>query len=316
MSKLIIPRALFVDQSSIQTYVAEPWEEVERDPRGILLMWEPPEKGAKYMMGMDPTHGITGWSRATRNDEDKKVDNGAIEIFKIDAAKLPIFKEIPNPSGPGYVQIADVDPQTKQQRFKYRDVQVAEFAAPCDAVEIARIANILGRIYCGSEEDACCCIWEAYPGPGILTTQELLRLGYPNLWMWEYIDSAAEETNRMGWRSTRESQKLLWYRSRRHLMERRAVIRSKWLLGEYSNAEIDMDKMRAKAAYGSHDDRFQAANMVFWAGHKWTYDIDRESIPVTSAPPVQDYQRYAPVLGDEFPTFDDWKSNSTSDWEE
>lgn len=308
------PRALFVSGSSIGDYTPESPEEIEADPRGLLLMYETPRKNAKYIMGLDPTQGITGWSRQSRTPDDTKIDNGAIEIFRVDGMQELLTKEIPNPAGRGTIRVPDMDPVTKRQRVRYKDVQVAEFAAPCDAVEIARVANVLGRIYAGLEEDQCELIWEAYPGPGILTTQELLRLGYGNLWMWEYIDSAAEESNRMGWRSNRETQKLLWYRSRRHLMNHQVVIRSKHLLYEYANAEIDMDKMRARAAYGFHDDRFQAANMCFWAGHKWTYDVERTSEPVTTAP-ATDYQRMAPDF-DNYLSYSGWRELACADLED
>jgi hypothetical protein len=298
------PEALYVSGNNIQIYDYESPEDIDNDPRGLLLMWHPPESGAKYIMGMDPTQGITGWSRATRNPEDKKIDNGAIEVFQVDARRTQIMKEVPNPAGRGKIMVPDLD-ERKQPKYLYKDLQVAEFAAPCDAVELAQIANIIGRIYAGAEEDQCELIWESWPGPGILTTQELLRLGYGNLWMWEYIDSVAEETNRMGWRSTRESQKLLWYRSRRHLMNKQAIIRSRHLLSEYANAEIDMDKMRARAAYGFHDDRFQAANMCFWAGHSWCYDVERTDERVTTSP-QQDYQRMAPDFNN-FQSYSDWK---------
>jgi hypothetical protein len=302
------PEVLHVSGSSIEPHTSESWEEIERDPRGLLLMWEPPEKDATYIMGGDPTQGITGWSRGTRTDGDHKVDNAALEIFKVDGIREGLFTE--NARGE---RVPDYDPVTKMRRYLYRDVQVAEFAAPCDAVEFARVANVLGRIYAGDQEDQCQFIYEAWPGPGMLTTQELLRLGYANLWMWEYIDSIAEETTRIGWRSTRESQKLLWYRARRHLMNRSALIHSKFLLDEYANAEIDLEKMRARAAYGYHDDRFMAANLCFWAGHAWTYEVERTTDPVTTVL-VPDYQRIAPTL-DEHSSYSEWRANATADWD-
>jgi hypothetical protein len=301
------PAQLIVSGSSLLDYTDEPWEDIERDPRGIVLMWEPPDPKSTYIMGLDPTQGITGWSRATRTEGDHKTDNGAIEIFKVDGVVEPLYKV------EGGQKVPDIDPQTRRQRKLYRDLQVAEFAAPCDAVEIARVTNVLGRIYAGGEEDQCTLIHEAWPGPGILTTQELLRLGYANLWVWEYIDSAAEETNRTGWRSTRDSQKLLWYRSRRHLMNRQAVIQSRFLLDELSNAEIDVDKMRARAAYGYHDDRMQAACMCFWAGHRWCYDVERTDEKVSETV-VDDYQRLAPTF-DDYQSFSDWKAAATAEWE-
>lgn len=301
-----MPTALYVGSSSIEEYTSEPWEDIERDPRGLLLMWEEPDPRYKYIMGMDGSEGITGWSRATRYDGDHKTDNGAIVILRVDGAwDLQYVEE-------NGKRIPAIDPVTKKPKRIYKDVQVAEFAAPCDAVEIARVANVLGRIYCGNAEDQCELIWEAWPGVGMLVTQELVRLNYGNLWHWEHIDDIAEETKHLGWRSSRESQKLLWYRARRHLMNRQALIRSRFLLDEYANAEIDIEKMRARAAYGYHDDRFQAANMAFWGAHKWTMDMESSHEEVTTAQ-VVDYQRRAPGLGD-ITSFREWKEEATADW--
>jgi hypothetical protein len=302
------PEALYVSGSSLLP-CSEDWESIRRDPRGILLMWHPPQKNRKYIMGLDPTVGITGWNRGSRTSDDHRIDNAAIEIFEPDGAREPLYTK--NEKGE---RVLDIDPVTKRQRWLYRDVQVAEFAAPCDAIEIARICNVLGRIYAGNEEDQCELIYESYPGPGMLTTQELLRLGYSNLWMWEtFADGQAEGTSAIGWHSTPRSQKALWYRARRHLMNRNAVIRSQWLLDEYAGAEMDMEKMRARASYGRHDDRFQAANMAFWAGHKWSYDIERSDELVTTVPEI-DFQRYAPTLDDNL-TYADWRARATADWD-
>ncbi len=96
-------------------------------------------------------------------------------------------------------------------------------------------------------------------------------------------------------------------------MQRKALIKSPYLLAEYANAEIDMDKMRARAAYGYHDDRFQAANMCFWAGHRWTYEVERTAEPVTEGIP-KDYQSMAPTL-DDYVSYKQWKEDATADWE-
>lgn len=303
------PQALHVGHSSIQT-ATESWEDIERDPRGYLLMFEPPKAHGRYIMGMDTAEGITGWSRGARTDDDRKKDNSAIEVFEVDAIEELCWKEV------GGQRVPDIDPKTKRQRLQYRDVQVAEFAAPCDPVEAARVANVIGRIYKGREEDQCELIWESWPGCGMLATQELLRLGYGNLWHWEYIADVAEETNRLGWRSSRESMKLLWFRARRHLMHGQSLIRSQFLLDEYANAEIDMEKMRARAAYGAHDDRFIAANLCFWAGHEWTQDPESTHEVVTEGPPVEDYQRRAPGFGEEFQSFGDWRQAVVDGWED
>lgn len=282
----------------------EEYDDIDADPRGLLLMWEEPLSWAKYIMGCDPSVGLTGWTRGGRISGDEKTDNGVIEVYRVDAQRKPKLKD----------GKPIMDPLTKEISYVYQDLQVAEFAAPLDGVEIARVCNVVGRIYAGSEGDQCELIYESYPGPGMLTTQELLRLNYANLWMWERIaDGQAEQTDRTGWYSTTESQKILWLRSRRHLIGDKAIIRSKWCYQEYENAVLDPVKMRAKADYGFHDDRVQASNMCFWAGHKWTYNVERTSEVVSSAP-IVDYQRLAPTIGEHRSFRDDW-ANAMDNWE-
>lgn len=303
------PPALYLPSgSSIREFDEESWTDIERDPRGLLLMFEPRKRGHRYIMGLDASEGITGWSRATRQPDDKKTDCGAIIVYDIGAIRELCWK-VENGK-----KIPDIDKHTKLQRIHFRDVQVAEFRAPCDAVEIARVANIIGKIYHDYEDEPAELIWEAWPGCGMLTTQELLRLGYSNLWHWEYISDVAEETDRLGWRSNRESMKLLWYRTRRHLMQQNVIIRSKWLRQEYADAVIDMDKMRAVADYGRHDDLFMASNLALWAGNRWTYELESSREVASESESPQDYQRYAPGPGDE-ETYTSWRENATSDWE-
>ncbi len=318
-ANIVMPAAFYVGNSSIKEFDEEPWEEIERDPRGVFLIWEPPKKTSKYILGADSSEGITGWSRGTRTDDDYKTDNGVVQVFEVDGARELLWDEKAekdedkrNPGQRGNKRIPLIDKHTRQQAVHLRDVQVAEFAAPCDAVELARVANVIGRVYRGTEEDEAELIWEAYPGCGMLMTQELLRIGYSNLWHWEYITDQAEDTNRLGWRSGRESMKLLWYRTRRHLMQRNVIVRSKWLLDEMAGAEIDMNKMRARASYGNHDDRLWSAAFALWAAHDWRYSEDPQDV-VTDSPPPCDYQSYAPGL-DEEGTYADWRSAATEDW--
>ena len=96
-------------------------------------------------------------------------------------------------------------------------------------------------------------------------------------------------------------------------MNEQIEIKSQFTLAEYANAEIDMDKMRARASYGYHDDRFQALNMAMWAGHKWTYDVENTHQEVTTSPQI-DYQRYAPGL-DDYMSLSDWREAATADWD-
>lgn len=307
MSTVFPPGFYLPSGSSVREFTEENQVEIDRDPRGILMLWDIRRRGHKYVAGMDSSEGITGWSRATRQPDDKKTDNGAIVVYDIAALRELCWK---TENGK---RVPDIDKHTKMQRIHFRDVQVAEFRAPCDAVEIARIANIIGRIFHDDDDEPAELIWESWPGCGMLTTQELLRLGYGNLWHWEYISDVAEETDRLGWRSNRESMKLLWYRARRHLMQENAVIRSKWLRQEYADAVIDMDKMRARAAYGGHDDLFMASNLALWAGNRWTYEIESSQEVASDNEAPKDFQTYAPGIGDDS-SYQSWRESSTEGW--
>lgn len=299
-----LSEAYYVSGNNLKLSV-ESDEAIADDPRGIVHLWEEPKPGATYVMGVDPAYGLTGWSRATRMGGDHKTDNSAIEIIRIDAMRIPIFDKKGK---------AQYDQYTKQQQFLMRDLQVCEFAGPVDAVEIGRIANVLGRVYAGDAEDQCECILESFPGPGPLTLQEMLRLDYMNMWHWEYIaDGIADPTRQIGWHASQRSVQLLWARSRRHLMQRRVKLLSPYLVQEYANAVIDMEKQNAKAAYGFHDDRLKAMNLCLWAGHKWSSDPERSFEPVTERP-MQDWQTRAPVLGESL-TYSEAKAAAMDGWD-
>lgn len=256
-------------------------------------MWREPNPRARYIMGMDPSVGITGWHRSSRTDDDYKTDNGAIEIFEVDAARYQAKDDKGQP--------LFLDKAKKQPVWIYQDVQVAEYFAPVDAVEIARVCWVLGNVYRGNAEEQCELIFEAQPGPGILSTQELLRLNYNNLWHWEIIGGTeAEETRTIGWRAFYESNRLLWYRTRRHMLEDRAVIYSPYLFNEWGNAQIDADMSFIKAHWGNgvHDDLVKACSLAFWAGHKWEYQEDNHFVEPVMEQAEVDWQHRAPTMDD------------------
>ena len=255
-------------------------------------------------MSGDPTEGITGWSRGSKREGDYKTDNGVIEVFRPDAIKLPLFKN-GNPV---------INKSSGVQEFVMRDLQVAEFAAPIDPVELSKVANVMGRMYAGEAGDQCEFIYESYPGPGPLMTQELIRLGYGALWLWQYFaDSVATDTNSIGWHATPRSTRLLWTRARMHLLQRKAKIMSPWAVEEYANAVVDMARMSARAAYGFHDDRFRACNLAFWAGHAWEMDAERTDEPVTERLDV-DWQHLAPVMGGEAKSYKEAWAAAVDNW--
>lgn len=237
--------------------------EWDGDPRGIVFMREPPDKRHTYLCGIDPTLGRTGWSRANRVREDRKTNNGAIEIIRLG-------KEF---------YAADGTPQ------RTPDVQVCEYAAPVDPFELGYVANLLGRLYAGDAEDQCECILEVYPGPGGMTMRQLVDLGYTNLWRWQYYaDIEIGAANKSGWVASAKSLRDLWAKSLRHLVLRRVEVFSPYLVEEYSAARANDQKGYAESPNNEsgHGDRMRAFNLALWAGNKWDMEVERTQEPVST----------------------------------
>jgi len=237
--------------------------EIDRDPRGIIWLWEPPRPRASYVMGIDPTMGIPNWDRMLRTRDDITVDNGAITVLRIGQEPEP-------------------------------DVQVAEYAAPIDPEDLGIVANALGRLYGGSNEDGqCLSIIEVYPGPGLQTLRKMITLGYTNQYVWTYLDALVPHPSRtgaLGWTATAKSVTHLWVRGAKFIHRDRVTINSPWLIEEMRSAEMDPVKMSAKAAYGAHDDRLRALLLTLWAGHHWTMEVETEREPVLAGEKVPSWQ--------------------------
>lgn len=238
---------------TIGDQVLHPLEaEYDGDPRGLIWMWEPPIAKESYVMAVDPTVGRTGWSRATRTDDDYRIDNGAIEILRVGRDESP-------------------------------DAQVCEFAAPIDAEELGVVANALGRLFCGKDEQQqALSIIEMYPGPGLLTFREMIQRGYTNHFVWKYLDSmSAIGAQKFGFWPSREANKYLWIRASRHIHSGKFLPRSEWLVEEMRNCAVDVSKMWGAAVYGKHDDRVRAMMMALWAIHDWSMQIDTSPVKVS-----------------------------------
>ena len=231
------------------------------DPRGLILVWEPPRSSAQYVLGVDPTVGITGWDRTLRTREDARTDNATIQVLKVGTP----------------------------------DVQVAEFAAPIDTYELAPVVNFLGRMYGGSHEEgmALACI-EVAPGPGWSTQTELVqKFGYTNLPPWILEGGLSRQiTPKFGWHSSRSTRRDLWIKGMHHINSRKVVIQSPHLIEEMVDCKHDnFLSATARAGWGAHDDRVVAFLIALWYAHEWSMDwapTDAAKPEITNAP---DYQR-------------------------
>lgn len=252
----------------------EPYDKLQ--PEGQLLVWEPPLDHADYVVGVDPTVGIMGWTRATRSEEDSKHDNAAIEVFRVgrwrDGRKLP-------------------------------DVQVAEWAGPCDAEsDLPYLANFLGRLYGGSNEDAqALMVIEVSPGPGWMTQRVMhSQLGYDRFlpWLVEGNRLVMRDTGKRGWYSNQHTRRDLWMRSGGHLKRKGAILHSSHFVEEMVRCTPDnFIAMTARAARLGrsrlNDDRVVAGMLALWAANEWQIGQEAtEPTKVETLAPV-DYQNSA-----------------------
>lgn len=257
--KLELPELFTIGSTGALSACDAPYD---GDPRGLVLIFEKPLPGESYVMGIDPTVGITGWNRHMRTRDDIKVDNGAIEIIRAGRAGKP-------------------------------DVQVAEYAAPIDPEDLADIANVLGRMYGGNDDSGqALCIIEIYPGPGLLTQRKMINAqGYHHMFVWKYLDSMqVRNTLSLGWQSGPKSVRDLWIRGTRHIALGALKIFSTFLVDEMTHCEVDELKMTAKASSGKHDDRIRAMLMCIWAAHDWSYQVDEVETKVVAGK-MPDWQR-------------------------
>jgi hypothetical protein len=222
--------------------------EWDGDWRG-LLWYRPvaPDPKATYVLGCDPTYGITGWNRQLRTDADTRIDNAAIEVLKL------------NREGP--------------------DEQVAEYAAPIDPEDFAGVINAMGRIWAGSTEDGQALVnLEVFPGPGIATLPELrTRYGYTNIYIQPYLNAlkiGQHSAHNLGWVSDQKSKQLLWSKCTRYLQLGGCCPNSPALVEELASIGAEKFLARSRPGQVRHDDRITALFLAIWAGRDWTYDME------------------------------------------
>lgn len=237
------------------------------DPRGLIYLFEPPSPRARYIIGVDATQGRTGWSRYSRTEDDSAIDNGAIEVIRLGRDE---------PGHPNYQPA----------------VQVAEYAAPIDPYDLATVANALGRLYGGRDEDGqALCIVEVYPGPGGPTQRTMMeKYGYTNMYRHQYLDTGAPgEQGKFdfGWYSSKQSMQHLWTRGLRAIHRKQLVFKSPYLVEELADCEMDLVKLRGAAASGGHDDRATAILLCIWAGFNYTFNIEPVQSRVEVGPTVE-----------------------------
>jgi hypothetical protein len=255
----------------------------DRDPRGIIWIYEHPADRWFYVLGSDPTGGIPGWRRQFKQSSDINTDNGAIEIFRKDRSPQPCEDCLGRGWKPTSERGVLVECAVCRGRGKTGGaaVQCCEFAGPIDAEELAPYIWFLGRLYRGSSEFEECLAVIENNNTGILTIRTLQsKFDYTNLW--QSLSQGAEITprftNAVGFYSGPTSVPILHARSRSIVTRKDADIRSPHLVKEYSDAIVKITGSEADAASksivvrerftvppggGRHDDRMSASFLCY-----------------------------------------------------
>jgi hypothetical protein len=236
----------------------------EKDPRGQLLVWEPPLENADYHCGVDPTMGIRGWNRQLRTDDEEKHDNAAIEVFR-----RGLWRDVVTESVGDDGKVKRISVPTKSP-----DVQVAEWVGPIDPEDLAYICNFVGRMYPGnSEEQQALMAIEVTPGPGWLT-QRILKdqYGYERFFRWLKEGRGLQQfdTGLFGWHSSAHTRRDLWVRSGAHIGRRNAIINSKHFVEEMVACKPDnflalTARAQRSGVSGLNDDRVVSGLISLWS---------------------------------------------------
>lgn len=236
------------------------------DARGYVWIFEEPRPNATYVLGCDPAQGVVGWDRTIPQD-DQDHDNSAISVWRV--GKREVLMRDPKTSA--LILDKAGKPRTMEVDCDY---QVAEYAAPIDYGETARVVNALGRMFRGNNHLGCChAIIEVWPGPGWMVEKTLIsEYGYLNFYQRKMINTLEPMASKgIGWEANLRTVRDLWLQGTRHLIHRKAVIRSPWLLNEMKTTEpIKFMEYRSESQSGFHDDRLRAAMLSFHAAHDFS----------------------------------------------
>lgn len=223
------------------------------DRRGLIEIWEKPSRSERYKMAADTSPGIEGWSRRMPQKGDRAKDNAALHVMRVGRRGEP-------------------------------DVQVAQWIAPVNYIEQAPVANWLGRLFRGKDDEMCELVVETGPTSGEALEERLMNeFGYYNLYRRANMTNYTYATS-FGWVPNEKSRLDLWYRTRPHMsfvkvvkIRDEQITRVKWIARsrylvdeEMRNCELDKKLMTAKNAYGFHDDALRVAQMAIYIAHDWS----------------------------------------------
>jgi hypothetical protein len=217
-------------------------ERDEKDPRGLVLLYEPPRLDVLYSLGADPAVGLVGWNRRTRSDTSTELNRD-------------------NACASGWYR----DPRSGLS------LQAFEFAGPIAPREFARYLYALGRVYSGAHgpEQGSPIVIEVNNGGTEVQNVLINDYRYYALWRRTSFNGVQQkQLDQWGWLSTRKSVPELWIYGKDVLEQPTLPIRprSLYLIEEMGLARWDAARQRGEvpAGGGKHDDRISAMLLALW----------------------------------------------------
>lgn len=214
----------------------------EKDPRGLILLFEPPRIDAVYSIGADPAVGIVGWDRRYRSDTKEELERD-------------------NAVASGWYRDSRTGLTT----------QAFEFAGPISAREFAKYLYALAKLYAGAAgpDRGAQVIIELNNGG--TEVQNVLTNDYRFYSLWQRIKSDGMQTKQLeqwGWISTLQSVQELWVYGKDVIEQPVMPIRpqSTFLMEEMGLCRWDPLRRRGEVPEGSgkHDDRVSAMLFALW----------------------------------------------------
>ncbi len=247
-----LPRAYDLGSGWAQLVPVYTTERDTYDPRGLVMMFEPPRNDVVYSIGVDTAGGIVGWTRDFRrtDDDEMRRDNSVASVWYHDRA-------------------------TNSAR------QAAEVAGPIAPVAFAPLVLSLARLYRGlnTEEMGAPLIIEVSPSESGARVQQILisEYGYYNFFQWVVFNGIElVERNTWGWIASVSSKPLLWSRGKEFVESPSVLMRpqSQFLLRELSGCRWDVARRWGYAPAGTaHDDRVTAALLALWQLYNWANPV-------------------------------------------
>jgi hypothetical protein len=279
-------------------------ESMQKEARGLILMYEQPSERHDYFGGADTAGGIANWSRYMRHKGDTDKDNAAIQIIRRGFYGKP-------------------------------DVQVCEFAAPIMPQDFAPYIALLGELYKGREECNQCLFTIEVNGYGKVTQTELMeKYEYINLYQRVNTKDGVniDVLNQFGWLTTIQSITELWTMGKKWISSGMLETRSKYLVREMRycrdddvRLKIARSMIRGKAAgvdketkSQRHDDRVYATLFALEGAHGFSQhlealppNLDMVPVIVSASPrniPATErdltYAEYVDAINDHWAEFD------------